>query len=176
MDRILQYEEINSENKSVNHKFICICPTSSNMISSQKKKIDPNGLTLVGFINRDIFKHIFDDLEGKYNFKKTIHTHITMLGLFDEDRKLNPYYEKLTIDKINQFFQDKKKYNIKEYKIKFKHIRPGTYYKSNCNKETKDNTQPLYMLSNGTVIGIGDMIEGDLKKFRQDSLVYIRLF
>jgi hypothetical protein len=51
MDRILQYEEINSENKSVNHKFICICPTS-NMISSQKKKIDPNGLTLVGFIKR----------------------------------------------------------------------------------------------------------------------------
>jgi hypothetical protein len=52
MDRILQYEEIDSENKSINHEFICICPTSSNTILSQKKKIDPNGLTLVGFIKR----------------------------------------------------------------------------------------------------------------------------
>ena len=38
MDRILQNEEINSENKMINHEFICICPTSSNMIPSQKKK------------------------------------------------------------------------------------------------------------------------------------------
>jgi hypothetical protein len=48
MDRILQYEEINSENKIINHEFICICPNSSNTVLTQKKKIDPKGLTLVG--------------------------------------------------------------------------------------------------------------------------------
>ena len=90
------------------------------MVIYQKKKIDPKGLTLVGFINKDIFKNVFNDLEGKYNFQKTNLPHITMLGLFDENRKLNPYYERLTIQKIEQFFQDKENHNIKEYKIKFK--------------------------------------------------------
>ena len=74
-----------------------------------------------------------------------------MLGLFDENRRLNPYYERLTLEKIEQFFQDNS--NIKEYKIKFKYIRPGTYYKpkSKCNSCKKDEPEPMYMLSNGCI-------------------------
>jgi hypothetical protein len=176
MDKILEYQEKDYDNTLLYSHFICICPTSSNMILSQKKKIDPKGLTLVGFINKDIFNDVFDDLEGRYNFQKTIHPHVTMLGLFDENRKVNPYYEKLTIEKIEQFFHDKEKNNLKEYKIKFKHIRPGTYYKFNKkfnlknNRDTKNEPEPMYMLSNGTIIAMGDLSEVDALKFRHDSL------
>ena len=175
MNKILEYKEKDFHNEQMNSQFICICPTSSNTVISQKKKIDPPGLTLVGFINQDIFKNIFDHLERRYNFQKNIRPHITILGLFNGERKLNPYYEKVTIEKIEQFFQYKEKYNIKEYKIKFKHLRPGTYYKpkikcnSKCNKDVKEKSEPMYMLSNGTVIAMGDMDKDDVKKFRQDS-------
>jgi len=57
---------------------------SSNTVFLQKKKLDPTRLTIVSFMNKDMFKDVFDDLEGRYNFQKTIHPHITMLGLFDE--------------------------------------------------------------------------------------------
>ena len=176
MEKILEYQEKGYDNTLIYSQFICICPTSSNMILSQKKKIDPKGLTLVGFINKDIFKDVFDDLEGRYNFQKTIHPHVTMLGLFDENRKINPYYEKLTIEKIEQFFHDKEKYNLKEYKIKFNHIRPGTYYKFTRkfnlknNRGDKNEPESMYMLSNGTIIAMGDLSEVGVKKFRHDSL------
>ena len=175
MDKILEYQEKNSDNTLIYSHFICICPTSSNMVLSQKKKIYPKGLTIVGFINKDIFKDVFNDLEGRYNFQKTIRPHITMLGLFDENRKLNPYYEKLTIEKIEQFFHDKEKHNLKEYKIKFKHIRPGTYYKpkKKCNSCKKNEPESMYMLSNGTIIAMGDLSEVDVLKFRQDSLYLV---
>ena len=165
MDKILKYQENNYD-----LLFTCICATSSNTVIYQKKKIEPKGLTLVGFINKDIFKNVFDDLEGRYNFQKTNRPHITMLGLFDENRRLNPYYERLTLEKIEQFFQYNS--NIKEYKIKFKYIRPGTYYKpkSKCNSCKKDEPEPMYMLSDGTVIAMGDIDNKEnTNKFRQDS-------
>ena len=40
MDKILEYQEKNLDNTLIYSQFICICPTSSNMILSRKKKFD----------------------------------------------------------------------------------------------------------------------------------------
>ena len=86
----LEYNEIDYDNKTKHVKFECVCPFSSKTIEKQNKIINPNGLTLVAFIEKDkhIFKEVFDQLKDIHSFEEAPNLHLTLLSLLEIRQRL----------------------------------------------------------------------------------------
>jgi hypothetical protein len=151
----LTYTEQDVYNRYTKIDIECVCPTSSGARDKQKKPVKPKGLTLVGLVEEKIFDDVFIKLNDLHNFTKNERLHLTMLGLFDDSRKCNPPHRDLCVKSIKNFFDQHKE---EKFEIKYTTVRPGTYYPPNSRKQ-------CYMLSDGTVIAVGDARNNDTGRF-----------
>ena len=105
MTTVLEYQKFGL-------KFSRICPKRSNTISKRETILDPSGVSIVGYFEdqqhkyHDIIKILQDLGLGFIRVKKL---HFTLLSLFDEKRKQNPFYLRLTITAVKKFFEEYKR-------------------------------------------------------------------
>ena len=99
------------EYKKFGLRFYSICPKTSNTISKRETILDPYGVSIVGYFEDqqhkydDVIKHLEDLGLGFVRVKKL---HFTLLSLFDEKRKQNPFYLRSTITAVKKFFEEYK--------------------------------------------------------------------
>ncbi len=135
-------------------KFNKIYPTSSGMIKDQTTPRNPEGLTLLAFLNKgyvEKFNNVTEEIKSlNRRFCPVKNIHATFLGKFPSD-KMNEYPIK---KKICEFFNEKIKngYEI-DFHLEFKHFRPGS-------SKLFDKK-----ISDGTVVVIGDLESEGNKEF-----------
>jgi len=148
------------EYKKFGLRFYSICPKTSNTISKRETILDPYGVSIVGYFEDqqqkydDVIKHLEDLGLGFVRVKKL---HFTLLSLFDEKRKQNPFYLRSTITAVKKFFEGYKSELSGPLNIKINLIRPGSWY----NNDMKE----IHMLSDGTVVAMADLEDSDTQKF-----------
>jgi hypothetical protein len=130
-------------------KFNCICPESSETIKKQETTHKPFGVSVIAFLEEQ--KVIFDQIIGSiqclgYYFKRVEDLHFTLLPLFDNKRKQNPYSLRLTYEAIERFFNEYE-HKTGPLNIDCNIVRPGSFYKGK---------NEIPMLSDGTVIAMAD--------------------
>ena len=140
-------------------KFCSICPKTSNTIVEQQKRFDPPGVTIVSYPDKSE-EELEDILTGLKNlqldFKPAKKLHFTLLSLFDEHRKQNPFYLKATLDCVRRFFDQYCHFMSGPLSIESSLVRPGSWYRDG---------QEVPMSSNGTVILMADLESASTQKF-----------
>lgn len=155
----LEYDEI------VRMRISRVCPISTRMIEKQNEILDPAGMTLVGFI--EIRKN-FDALNKqllllRHGFISAPNPHLTLLGLFDGNKKFSQVVEDNFRNAIVEFFNSKA---IKKFSIRFDQARPGRAYDIRYN--------PIPSISNGTVFARACPCDHEIQRFEALSRELIK--
>ena len=156
------------EYKKFGLRFYSICPKTSNTISKRETILDPYGVSIVGYFEDqqhkydDVIKHLEDLGLGFVRVKKL---HFTLLSLFDEKRKQNPFYLRSTITAVKKFFEEYKSKLRGPLNIECNLIRPGSWY---------NDMKEIRMLSDGTVVAMADLENSDTQKFARVGNVLAR--
>ena len=128
-------------------KILRICPRSSGTIEKQERNYNPWGITVIAFLEaqqKRKFNQIIESIEELgYYFRRAQNLHFTLLPLFDDKRKQNPEYLKLTCDTINKFFSHQY-HKIGPLNIDCNIVRPGSMY----DKDKKRNSYVKLWYSN----------------------------
>jgi hypothetical protein len=140
-------------------KFCSICPKSSNTIEQQKKISDSPGITIVSYPNH--LGKEFEDIRTKLKdlglgFRSAKRLHFTLLSFFEEHRKQNPFYLKVTLDCVKKFFDNCHQYMSGPLRIESSLVRPGSRYKGG---------REVPMISDGTVILMADLESTPAQRF-----------
>jgi hypothetical protein len=102
----------------------------------------------------DIIKILEDLGLGFIRVKKL---HFTLLSLFDEKRKQNPFYLRSTITAVKKFFEEYKRELSSPLNIECNLIPPGSLY--------NNDAEEICMLSDGTVIAMANLENSDTQTF-----------
>ena len=140
-------------------KFCSICPKTSGVTVEQQKRFDPPGVTIVSYPDNSE-----EELDGittrlknlQLDFKPAKKLHFTLLSIFDEHRKQNPFYLKATLDCVRRFFDQYRQFMTGPLNIESSLVRPGSWYRDG---------QEVPMVSDGTVILMADLESASSQKF-----------
>lgn len=162
MTAVLEYQKFGL-------KFSRICPKTSNTIVKRKTTLNPCGVSIVGYFEDQ--QHKYDDIikileDLGLGFIRVKKLHFTLLSLFDEKRKQNPFYLQSTITAVKTFFEEDKRELSGPLNIKCNLIRPGSWYNNDMKK--------IRMLSDGTVVAMADLENSDTQKFTRVGNVLAR--
>lgn len=103
--------------------------------------------------------------ETTIGFQEAPRLHLTLLGLFDQERRTNRLYNEKSIEAIKEFFKSK---NTRPFEVKFNLVRLGAWYV---------NRKQRYLLGDGTVVAMGGLDNQPAKRFSQlgkDLVVCLR--
>jgi hypothetical protein len=117
------------------------------------------GVTAVSFFNteQEQLTNYITKLEGLQKvFVPAKKSHFTLLSLFDNKRKQDPFCRKLTLQTVEEFFDEYKPFLGGTLQIKCDLIRPGSWYK---------NSEEIFLVSNGTALLMADLEHPDTQKF-----------